>query len=205
MTNLIIGNVYSGKDFNNLTKDKILVKLTVEDENHNGFQFQTGLNTDNVPFFPKYSCRPGGLYFCDMDNFPKYVRYNNKICINLRKVIIPDDAQVYIETNKYKTDKFILEEPIKIFEPVKMEFEDNELCLRAIKSYAFGLKYVKNQTNEICLEAVRINGKALQFVEYQTPEICLAAVSQNGYALRYVKNQTLEICLAAIRRNTAAL
>jgi hypothetical protein len=31
-----------GKEFNEIFKNKILIKLTNEAENHNGFQFQTG-------------------------------------------------------------------------------------------------------------------------------------------------------------------
>ena len=97
MLELINGKVYSGKEFNDITKGKRFVKLTVEGENHNGFQFKTGLNIDDKLFNPNGSCQPGGLYFCDFEFFGKYLNYNDKNCVNMRKVIIPDDAQVYIE------------------------------------------------------------------------------------------------------------
>src|SRR5579872_4577477 len=90
ITGLVIGKVYSGKEFNNLTKSVTLVKLTVESENHNNFQYQTGLNVDGIPFNPHGSCSPGGLYFCKLEYFPRYLHYYDKFCVNLRYVSIPD-------------------------------------------------------------------------------------------------------------------
>ena len=73
MSELINGKVYSGKEFNDITKDRKLVKLTVEGENHNGFQFKTGLNIDNKPFNPNGSCKAGGLYFCDFEFLAMFI------------------------------------------------------------------------------------------------------------------------------------
>src|SRR5579872_4937683 len=96
------GVVYSGIKFNNIMqgdnmKGTLLVKLTNESENHNNFQFRTGLNIDNIPFNPTRECTAGGLYFCEFQYLEQYIMYGNKICINMRYVTIPDDAQVYIE------------------------------------------------------------------------------------------------------------
>src|SRR5579872_2495177 len=108
---LEIGKVYSGENFNNLTKGRIFVKLIIEDEN----QFKTGLNMDNVTFNPIYTYGSKGLCFYDLHNFTEYIKYNDEIC--LRYVTIPADAQVvYVkekirnlfcveEEKYYKTDK----------------------------------------------------------------------------------------------------
>ena len=150
---LLIGSVYSGKEFNLYVKEtnKKLVRLTNESENHNGFQYKTGLNIDTLPFNPLGSCKPGGLYFCDISNFTNFINYKDKKCVNIRNVIIPDDSIIYVENKKYKTDKFILDKPEKIFENI-------ELCLVAVKQNGYILKYVKEQTSEICLEAVKQSG-----------------------------------------------
>jgi len=201
MSKLLVGRVYSGEEFNERIKNKKLVKLTTESEIHNNFQFSTGLNIDPIPFNPKKECLPGGFYFCDYDKFNLYLEYGNKRCVNMRIVTIPDDATVYVELFKYKADKFILSQPIKIFEHRSNEFEDNELCLELIRQTDSALKYIKYQTEELCLVAVKKNGFALRFVNIQTNEICLEAVKENGLALEYVENQTEEICSVAIKQN----
>jgi len=48
--NYNIGSVLTGKKFNEYFKNKYLVKLTTQTENHNGFQFKTGLNIDENKF-----------------------------------------------------------------------------------------------------------------------------------------------------------
>jgi hypothetical protein len=55
----------TGTQFNEQYKDYKFVKLTSETENHNGFQFQTGLNVDHIKFNPMEECSPGGIYFTD--------------------------------------------------------------------------------------------------------------------------------------------
>lgn len=87
-----------------------LVKLTNETENHNGFQFQNGLNVDIVPFYPKGQCKRGGIYFIDADNINNWLSYNSNVgeMIHIRNVTIPDDARVYIKGEKFKADKIIL-------------------------------------------------------------------------------------------------
>jgi hypothetical protein len=45
-------NMITGIQFNEQYKDYKFVKLTTETENHNNFQFKTGLNIDHVKFNP---------------------------------------------------------------------------------------------------------------------------------------------------------
>ena len=52
------------------------------------------------------------------------------------------------------------------------------------------MKYVIDWDNEeICLAAVRSNGLALQYVKRQTSEICLTAVENNREALKYINKE----------------
>ena len=104
----------SGKDFNQRYQTGKFVKLTNELENHNGYQFETGLNIDSIPFNPSGECRPGGIYFCLVEKIPMWLNYTDQPMIYVRWVSIPDDALVYIEEDKFKADRMILSERQKI-------------------------------------------------------------------------------------------
>jgi len=94
----------SGREFNRLYRGVKLYKFTNLSENHNGFQFKTGLNIDTVPFNPTGNCEPGGIYFTEA-KFANMWKFIHTYC---RDVTIPDDAQVYAEYMKFKADKLIL-------------------------------------------------------------------------------------------------
>lgn len=196
------GQILTGKKFKELNKGQRLVKLTNQTENHNGYKFNTGVNIDHIQFNPSKICSAGGFYFCTFLNFHKYLRYHSnnetKKCVNIRNVIIPDDAKVYIEEDKFKVDKFLLQDPIKIYEIPKT-------CKHVVRNNSIYLEYIENQTNILCLEAVKQNGLSLKYVKKQTPKICLTAVRQNGLAIKFVKHQTPVICSEAVRQNPRAI
>ena len=151
-----VGQVFDGKTFSIMFGHVQFVKLTNETEKHNDFTFETGLNVDTIPFNPNDQCEPGGMYFTNKSNIPKWLYYSlSKMCW-VRYVSFPDDAQVYIEENKCKSDKFYLGERMKI----------KDLDIWKDKDY--------------CMAAVQQNGLALEYVKDQTPELCMAAVQQNG-------------------------
>ena len=109
-------NEMTGKEFctyfPNLSKK--LVKLTNIRECHHGFQFETGLNVDTIPFNPTGECEPGGIYFTDIGNMPEWLEYGNKQMKYCRTVTLPPDCRVYVEENKFKADKIILGERVEI-------------------------------------------------------------------------------------------
>lgn len=216
---LELGKEYSGKKFNELTKGINFVKLTGESEIHNKVQYKTGLNKDRVKFNP-ILYGEGGLYFCDIKNFPKFIPCEYKHCVNMRRVLIPDDARIYVDYEIFKADMFILSEPIKIFDDYKLcvaavehdgyflayvKNQTLDLCIKAINNNPLALKYVKVQTEEMCMNAVKNCELALQYVRDQTPEICIESVRYNGFMLQYVKEQTQQICIEAVRNNGCAL
>ena len=168
-----------------------------------GFQFQTGLNTDSIPFNPRGECLPGGIYFCELEKSAMWLQYNYQTMYYYRLVSFPDDAQIYEKRDKYKADKLVLSERTKISN-LNM-WEDHEYCLLACKWNGLALQYVKNQTEELCLQACKSNGLALQYVNNRTEELCLIACKSNGLALQYVNNQTEELCLIACKQHSFAL
>ena len=187
----------SGKAFKSQYPTKKFYKLTTETENHNGFKFKDGLNTDIHPINTN-NCSEGGLYFTDENNISRWMWYGNKIMKWIREVEILNDSLIFVENDKYKTDKFILKQK-------KYLYEDEEICNSAVQQNGNSLKYVKNQTEELCKIAVQQNGNSLKYVENQTEEICKLAVQNNCYAIKHMKYQTEEICKLAVQQNGNSL
>ena len=215
----MINQLLTGTIFNQQYTDKKFVKLTNQLENHNQYQFQTGLNIDSLPFNPHGQCQPGGIYFCQLEDLHLWLNYANLEMFYVRFVTIPDDALVWTEvgersspitpflselfSKKFKTNCLILGNRMEIGD---LEiWKDPAYCLTAVKYDGFSLRYIKQQTKEINLAAVEQDGYALQYVRNQTEEICLEAVQNYGLTLKYVKQQTEEICLAAVKKDALAL
>jgi hypothetical protein len=189
-----MSKVITGIEFNKLYPTTVFIKLTNETENHNNFQFTTGLNIDTVKFDTTKDCQAGGIYFCKQDQFYLWKEYNTTKCVYMRQVKIPNDAKVFIEGDKYKASKLILAERQTIL-------DDEKICMLAIDQNCNPLKYMDKQSDAICKYAVAKNGYMLKDVHKQTDEICKIAVAQTGHALQYVNKQTVDICKIAIKQN----
>lgn len=116
---LIENREFTGEEFKRLFPDIEFVKLTNGKENHNDYQYHDGLNIDIHEFNHDEKCSKGGFYFTTNSYAHKWISYRDSVGIMfyLRKVMIPDDAKVYIEDNNvFKTNKFIMgpKEPIDI-------------------------------------------------------------------------------------------
>lgn len=160
---------------------------------HYGFRYRLGLNVDNVPFEPAGECRAGGLYFTNCENIHSF-----KSCGELlAKVIVPDDARVWIESNKFKADKLIIE-------TFEYKFNAQETLNVMRRSPVLALEYAAERTPEICMAAVQQDGRALMYVpeSMRTPELCMTAVRQDGLALEYVPSnlRTFKMYWAAVRQ-----
>jgi hypothetical protein len=100
----------TGKEFNSLFSQHKFYKILHETLNHNGFQYKEGLNIDSEEFCPHGECEKGGLYFAMEEHILLYTEYGSKIAT----VHIPDDAMVYIEKEKFKSNKIILSDIISL-------------------------------------------------------------------------------------------
>lgn len=212
----------SGADFNKLYKGTKFYKFLNTTLVHYNFPYNVGLNTDYIPFNPFDICSQGGLYFCEESKCHLYwTDYGKKVSL----VVIPDDARVYIEKDKFKADKFILTEIIdfcdmcdkfwfniaqndgkalKYIKNLSNTLTD-EIYRIAVQKDGKSLKYVKNQTEEICKLAIQQDSRSLVYVKEQSDEICKLAVSKNGYTLSIVENQTEDICCLAVQQSGMAL
>ena len=86
-------------------------KITNKEENHNGFQYQDGLNVLEESFNddPIASCVSGGFYFTTKEHIHKFYNYG----IYIRIVKLPtDDPEFKIikdpEGDKWRANKIIL-------------------------------------------------------------------------------------------------
>ena len=211
---LLIGTEVSGSVFNELYGETKFYKFLNDSHVHFGFEYVIGLNIDTKVFNPNKECSKGGLYFCDKSQCHiHWRRYGHK----LASITIPDDARVYIEKNKFKADRLIIDE-ITSFENVPDSFwidilqedplvlemiktQTDEMCESAVKRKSLVLRYIKNQTNKICKIAVQIDGYALRYVKNQTEEICRLAIEQDESAIEFVKDQTEELCMMAVQKD----
>ena len=223
-----VGTVITGLNFKKTYSGTVFYKLTNRDEYHNGLQFKTGLNADIITFNPKGRCEKGGLYFTEYKKIAMWIRYTITDMYWMRKVNILDDSLIYIEENKFKANKFVLEERVCIWsnmdvcifavlydgiflKEIEKDKQTESLCKLAVMSYGPALEYVKEcfKTKDICKLAVKSSGLALEFVPHghQTEKLCLAAVGSNGIALKFVneKLQTREMCDIAVNQNKSAV
>jgi len=87
-------------------------KILHETERHYGLKYKFGLNIDPIKFNPRGNCRPGGIYF-SREDILAFIHHGPWI----RKVTLPEDAQVYENPSypkKWKADKVILGKKEKI-------------------------------------------------------------------------------------------
>lgn len=135
-------------------KDILLYKITNFQENHNEFQYKTGVNIDEEKFRPEGDCmgskatpfRGGGLYFCQLIDILRWINYGNIIGYYIRKVKLEEDEPIYIEEHKFKAHKIILEE-----REILKDFITKELCYMILlnnKNNGELLKYIPEHIKE---------------------------------------------------------
>jgi hypothetical protein len=193
----------SGKEFNDkLANDsafshykKELVKLTVENNIHNGFEFKEGLNVDTVPFDASGTCKKGGFYFTFSHCWSEWLNYGDKFMYWMWDVKIPDDTQVYLESEtKIKADKIILENKRCIY-------DDEERCMLAVRQDGWAIRFINDPSEAVQLEAVRQNGYAIKYIKDPSETVKLEAVSRDGWAIRFIKDPSERVQLEAARQN----
>lgn len=111
-------------------------KITNWYENHNGFQYQDGLNVLIGPFNddPSISCCEGGLYFTDSSNILDFLGYG---CF-IREVFLPwndPDFKMVKDNNKWRANKIILGKKYDLWEIETLELLKNEGVDIYVKKY----------------------------------------------------------------------
>lgn len=239
-TNAGVGRVLNGVEFNQEYQDVSFVKLTNSTETHCGLKYQDGYNVDRLGFDHTEYCSQGGMYFVQEKDAGKWIRYNvmdikddsglrqyvQREMMYVRKVTIPDNAQICIEEGKFKTDKFILSQREEIgriiyedaltdgnfmLDCVPEKFMDREMCLLAVEKSGYNLKHVPLDLmdRDLCFIAVKEKSLAILYVPLDLIdiEICLEAIRGNYHAMNYIhssiKNENLY--MEAVKINSRAI
>ena len=217
------GSSLTGKYFNKIYEGVRLYSFLDNDLKWLGVQYKLGLNlssNSNLHFCQESMCH---IHYFYRERSEHLTLQNHKS--NLALVTIPDDAEIYIEENDFKTDKLSVEYIMcfsdipdnfwlnltvnehRAFEYVKEQSYD--ICILAVQRNGLALQYVKNEfrTEKVCTLAVQQNCLALQYVpgHCQTESMCKEAIQQNVYALQYVNCQSYDLCLSIVQRNGLAL
>src|SRR5271156_3340275 len=207
-----------------LDDSKIYYKVMKQNLNHRGFQYKLGENILDVPFSPIDD--PGGFYICNLEDVVCWL--NLYVDLELvYEVKLYTDSKTQVYTNRIKTDKLHLANPILI----ETFLEKHNLITQAICTNNRSVKYVEKLTTDeymkiiksdinyfhvipkekvvdydkMCLDTVQLNGLMLKYIEKQTPELCLLAVTNNSMAIKFVEKQTPELCLLAVTNNSMAI
>ena len=189
-------------------------KLTNREEKHRGMQYKTGMNIDILPFNPTGECSEGGLYFFSETQ----LIYHDIYCEEsawIREVSFEGigGIDIYVERDKYKTNKFVLGKRQK-FVSNRLERYirfDNENIITEIKKNTNNIAYIPDKVKDIdmCISAVKKDGMALKYVpkKMKTENICKLAVQHSSFALEYVpdKLKDQDMCAMAVSKNSFAL
>ena len=121
---------------NEFDYSKTYYKVLRKDMTHRGFKYEMGLNIDTNEFNDniEQNCVKGGLYFVDLENIYKHIAFGDY----LAEINIPEDAKVVLLNNKYRTNKFIINNisPLNTLDSISkvISFIKSDWCLKeAIK------------------------------------------------------------------------
>ena len=79
---------------------KIYFKITNKKENHRGFQYKDGMNSNTELFIPSGCCSGGGLYFTSLKNLHMFSQFG----VNIRPIIVPSGMPIYDEVCTITSD-----------------------------------------------------------------------------------------------------
>ncbi len=89
--------------------------------NIGNYPYRIGLNTlkyNDEVFDPEETCGPGGLYYTTPQYIFKYIGYGDKVCI----LTIPTNAHVITLAGKCKSDRFIINQIMPLWNVVTIEY-----------------------------------------------------------------------------------
>ncbi|AZL89666.1 ankyrin repeat protein [Megavirus baoshan] len=186
---------------------KLFLKITNEEECHNGYQYKNGLNELEGKFNdnPEDSCVPGRLYFSKPNNICNYLNYG----IYLREVYLPIDNPDFKmiedpEGNKYGANMIILGKRRDLRNPKTWKYMISVgVDIHAYNDEAFKWAYLTRNVEvmEFLIEnGANIHAEEDYALRWAAGEGYLEVVkclienganihAQNDYALRWASNQ----------------
>lgn len=175
-----IGKTVSGSELEKILDGMPLLKFMHDDNKHFDLLYRTGMNIDFLPFSPSGQCQPGGLYVTTLKD---YYFHQGRFGAYARRVIVPPDAEVYIEPGSLKCSKIILDVSKPKNKLIKKLFSEYEQYL--IKHYG------QDVANKFIVTMIETYGLTIQYMEpeMRTQDLMLIAIKQHGGAFRFIDKE----------------
>lgn len=107
------GTIIKGRNL----KEGILCKVLSEDMVMRGFQYKMGINEDAADLAMEGSCK-AGLHFCLLKDIVYFLHYGNKLAL----LSVPDDEDVYVDIDKFRTHRLEIRKIMPFSEAVVWEY-----------------------------------------------------------------------------------
>ena len=167
----------SGYEFNSIYADFEFVKVTQEDEICDDFQFDDDSTSDSA--IEGYN---GNIQFVKKDSVQDISLYKGHVIICMRKITVPDDAVIHINSDRFEVNK------VNLYPRVKFT---QKICLDIVALNGLALQYLPpfmQDDKHVCITALRQNGDALKFIRisFRDHDMCVVAIRQTARAIHYV-------------------
>lgn len=186
-----VGTIIKGKDL----KGEILCKVISEDMAMHGFQYKMGMNTDVKPLATTGSCK-AGLHFCLVEDVYRYLNYGSKLAL----VSIPDDEDVYVDDNKFRTHKLEIKKIMKFSEAETwMYLYENGADITADDNYAIriaaydGYLEVVKYLHQNGADITAVNNYAIRLAAKNGHLDVVKYLHQNGADIAAVNNFAIRL------------
>ena len=194
------GTIIKGKDMEGYT----LCKILSENMNMRGFQYKIGMNEDINPLEREGGCK-AGLHFCLVHDICRYLDYGTKLAV----VGIPDEEDVYVDAEKFRTHRLKIREIMPLNEAAAWEYlvkngaeitmdDDQAVKWAAMKGYLEIVKYLHKNGADITADnnfAVRMAARngCLEIVKYLHKNGADITAADNYAAVWAARNGHLEV------------
>ena len=203
-----------------------LYKILHSNMKHYGYRWRLGVNVDPLPWNPKGSCEPGGLYFTTFRNLGQYSQspYDENL---IGRITVDDDEPVWQEHQKWKAHRVTLSDVVAV-----RDLPDREYY-HYISQNFYGVKsscmYNKDTHDELWNDLLRRNPSIMHYIRPKDWRMCFAnvgltkpqdeydpsvkedkeellrAVHQNPWIVKFLKNIDKDIAMRVVQWNGRTL
>lgn len=178
-----LDTIIKGSDFNEIYKGKVFYKFLQDDMTEQKHQYNSGLNKCTEQYYPDDEIIDGVngknyLHFCEENSCHMFIGLNHKY---IAKIIIPDNALIYINSINFRTNMFIIDKIIDISD-LPFDFLSN-----MVVNSGHVLSCIRNLSNDICIFAVNHHPYNLCYIDDPTKEVIMIAINKCPSLLTRIK------------------
>ncbi len=190
--------VLPGEFFNQLYPDKTFVIVI------KGYELgDVVIGKNHTPMSDVGNYLSGGYTVTILDNILNALPYEITKATNCFVLTVDDDAIVYIENEKIRTDKITVTERRDLFDLDC--WEDDDFCKMVIAKNSFLKKYIRTklteEQEEQLLKKVKKDPTEIQKVVNPTADVCIKAFDINPETFHYMDNPQTAVKIHAVIQN----